>query len=237
MTKNDKKDYNKIEAKDNMKVDNNQEETMEVRETPEKIKPILSEAPKKRKKGLMERLVVGFLGPDGLPGIGAYLNEEIILPSLKNILVDSVVSGINMAVFGERGASSGFGRPTQSTGNYGYKPERDYSTRTSRYTSRQPAPTRRDVSRVEPIRASRYGVDDYPIPSRQDANYVLTALTEHADKYDAVSVADYYDMITVPSVHTDHNYGWTFDNILKATVAPIRGGGGYSINFPPVEVI
>ena len=50
MTKNDKKDYNKIEARDNMKVDNNQEETMEVREVPEKIKPILSEAPKKRKK-------------------------------------------------------------------------------------------------------------------------------------------------------------------------------------------
>ena len=227
-----KRDYSKIEAKDNMKV--GEEESGEnLPSEREKIKPVLNVTPEKRKKGLMERLVVGFLGPDGLPGIGAYLNEEIIIPSIKNIIVEAVTSGINMAVFGDHG------RPSvgpQSQNRMVYRPETDYasrSSRTSRYTSAQPAPSKRGP---EMIRSVRYGVDEYPIESRMDANNVLTMLHEYADRYDYVSVADYYDLLGVNSAHTDHNFGWSFEEILKAVVTPLRGGG-YIINLPPVTEI
>ena len=94
-----KKDYNKIEAKDNMVLDNNGEEVSEVEvEKRERPKQVVDTPLKERKQGLMERLVKGVLGPEGLPGIGAYLNEEIIVPSIKHIIVESITSGINMAV-------------------------------------------------------------------------------------------------------------------------------------------
>ena len=224
-----KRDYSKIEAKDNMKV--GEEESGENLQTErEKITPVLEKKPEKRKKGLMERLVVGFLGPDGLPGIGAYLNEEIILPSIKNIIVEAVTSGINMAVFGDHSRPSS--RPNVPNRTV-YRPETDYASRTSRYTSAQPAPSKRGP---EMIRSVKYGVDEYPIESRMDANNVLTMLHEYADNYDYVSVADYYDLLGVSSVYTDHNFGWSFEEILKAVVTPLRGGG-YIINLPPVSEI
>src|SRR5690625_2417555 len=227
-----KKDYSKIEAKDNMKV--GEEESGEKLPTErEKITPVLEKKPEKRKKGLMERLIVGFLGPDGLPGIGAYLNEEIILPSIKNIIVEAVTSGINMAVFGDHSRPSS--RPTVQNRTV-YRPETDYAsrnTRTSRYTSARPEPSKRGP---EMIRSVKYGVDEYPIENRMDANNVLTMLHEYADRYDYVSVADYYDLLGVKSVYTDHNFGWSFEEILKAVVTPLRGGG-YIINLPPVTEI
>ena len=228
---NQKKDYSKIEAVDNMKVEDSDDITEVTKK--EKPKQVLAEPPKKRKKGLMERLVVGFLGPDGLPGIGAYLNEEIIVPSIKNIIVEAVTSGINMAVFGDRSKVS----PRSQNSAYDpnrtvYRPQQtQYHTRTSRFTTAQPAPTKRPPEVIQEV---RYLVDEYPIESHHVANDVLVTLQEYADKYDYVSVADYYDILGVNSVHTDHNYGWSFDNIVKATVVPLRGGN-YIINFPPIE--
>ena len=187
-----KKDYSKIEAKDNMEVktDNNGEEiddSVEVREKPQQI---LDKAPKKRKKGLMERLVVGFLGPEGLPGIGKYLNEEIIVPSIKNIIVESVTSGINMAVFGDKGTtgrSRNYAQP-HDPNRRTYKPSTNYAkpTRTSRFTSAQPEPS----SRYRQIQGANYMVDDFPIDSRMKANEILVALREFADRYDYVSVGE-----------------------------------------------
>lgn len=227
-----KRDYSKIEAKDNMKV-NGEESSEELPAEREKITPVLEKKPEKRKKGLMERLVVGFLGPDGLPGIGAYLNEEIILPSIKNIIVEAVTSGINMAVFGDHSRTSN--KPHHQNRTV-YRPETDYAsrnTRTSKFTSARPGPSKRGH---DMIRSVKYGVDEYPIESRMDANNVLTMLHEYADQYDYVSVADYYDLLGVSSAHTDHNFGWSYESILKAVVTPLRGGG-YIINLPPVTEI
>lgn len=224
--KNKKKDYSKIEVKDNMKVKEESNENAPVER--DKIKPVLDKKPKKRKKGLMERLVVGFLGPDGLPGIGSYLNEEIIVPSIKNIIVEAVTSGINMAVFGDHAKPSVSNRNRTT-----YRPETNYASRTSKYTSTRPEPSRK---RPDMIRSIKYGVDEYPIESRMDANNVLTMLRGYADTYDYVSVAEYYELLGVEPTHTDHNFGWSFDTVAKAVVTPLRGGG-YIINLPPVTEI
>lgn len=234
-----KKDYSKIEAKDNMdvKTDNNGEEVDDSVEVREKPQQILDKAPKKRKKGLMERLVVGFLGPEGLPGIGRYLNEEIIVPSIKNIIVESVTSGINMAVFGDKGAtgrSRNYAQP-HDPNRRTYKPSTNYAkpTRTSRFTSAQPEPS----SRTRQVRGVRYMVDDFPIDSRMKANEILVTLREFADRYDYVSVGEYYDMIGVESQHTDHNYGWSYDDIAEHGTVTTMRGGGYLVNLPPVTEI
>lgn len=227
------KKYNEIEVKDNMKVETEVSVEVEAPKEKKQLAKVISAEPKKVKKSLIGRLVTGIVGPEGLPGIGSYVNEEIIKPAIKNIIVDAVTSGINMVMYGEKG---GVQRP-RGGGGYGsnyannrntHRPVTNYA---SNYRSNSPDP----VAERQIARPARGGVDDFIIPDRFDASHVLTSLTEYADAYDSVSVADYYDLIGVPSKYTDNNHGWTIDSITRATIVPVRGG--YVIKFPPVELI
>lgn len=223
--KNTGTNYNSINAKDNMVVSDGIETVKEERKSLDKVIDI---QPKKVKKNLGSRLIHGILGPEGLPGIGSYVSEEIIVPAIKNIIVDAVTSGINMVMYGES--------KSQGPRQYGRTPYNSYGSSprptvnyTSRYTNQQPEP-----SAVRP-RNLRQGVEEYIIESREDAAHVLTTLTEQADMYGSVSIADYYDLIGIPSEYTDNNYGWVMETIVHTNVRPVRGG--YVIKFPPVEVI
>src|SRR5699024_2459424 len=226
LSKDNKTNYNKVEVKNNMKVDNN---NLEVEER-KSLDKVVSAEPVKVKKGLMSRLVTGVLGPEGLPGIGQYVSEEIIIPAIKNIIVDAVTSGINMVMYGENRPHNPRAVNRQPANRYyssGPRPTYNY---TSRYTSQQPDPKERHAPR-----ANRYGIEEYVIENREDAAHVLTTLTEQADMYGSVSVADYYDLIGVTSEYTDNNYGWILETIVRATIRPVRGG--YIIALPAVDVI
>jgi hypothetical protein len=226
------KKYNEIEVKDNMKVDKDTDtEENTVPKERKELRKVVTVQPTKVKKGLISRLVTGVVGPDGLPGIGTYVNEEIIKPAFKNIIVDAVTSGINMIMYGERGGPPR-GRYGSHPGTHrnSHRPTTNYSAN-YRSSSVEPATP---AERLTP-RSARSNIDDYVIADRYDAAHVLTTLTENADMYDSVSVADYYDLIGVPSQYTDNNHGWTLDSITRASIVPVRGG--YIIKFPPVEVI
>lgn len=223
------KEYNKIEVKDNMKVDNSDGEKVEKTVEKEHMEKVVNLQPTKVKKSLVGRLFSGIVGPDGLPGIGSYVNEEIVKPAIKNIIVDAVTSGINMVMYGDKGPATGgrsrYGSPSRSN----YTPRTNYG---SNYRGS------RDIA--EPlnertVRHSKHGVDEYVIGDRHDASQVLISLTEYADRYDAVSIADYYDLIGVASKYTDNNFGWSASSIAMASIIPVRGG--FIIKFPPVEVI
>lgn len=223
-------DYNEIEVKkDNTK----KEESTEV--VKPKMDAIVTKKPKAIKKGLMERLVVGVLGPDGIPAIGNYLGKEIVLPAVKNIIVDSITSGINMVMFGGESrqggntptnyggpASNHWSRPNTTNYSQNYKPK-------TNYTPNHPTTYAKPVER----RSNR--VDDYVIPDRNEAIGVLDTLNEQVVLYGSVSVADYYDMIGIEPSYTDNTYGWTTDDLAHASVVPTRGG--YILKLPPVVVI
>ena len=221
------KKYNEIEVQDNMQVKNEENVEAAPKERKE-LSKVISAEPKKVEKTLLGRLITGVAGPDGLPGIGAYVNEEIIKPAIKNIIVDAVTSGINMVMYGERGGTPRGGRPMHHGGQtpHNYRPSTSYNTN---YRQAEP-----QAERLAP-RTSRSLVEEYVIADRVDAAHVLASLTEHADMYDSVSVADYYDLIGVPTNYTDNNHGWTIDTVTRATIIPVRGG--YVIKFPPTEVI
>lgn len=228
MSNNKKTKYDKVDVKDNMEV-NKGGDVLE-KEERKSLDKVVAGKPKKVKKGLASRLVTGVLGPEGLPGIGQYVSEEIIVPAIKNIIVDAVTSGINMVMYGDssKGGQPRGGPRNVPYNNYGgaHRPTVNY---TSRYTSEQPRPSDRLVTR------SRHGIEEYVIEQREDAAHVLTTLTENADMYGTVSIADYYDLIGVPSEYTDNNYGWTLETISHTNMRPVRGG--FVIKFPPAEVI
>jgi hypothetical protein len=234
------KDYNKIQVKNNMEVGKPVEtkgDSQGEGERP-KLESVVVSAPKKVKRSLLSRLVTSLVGPDGASGIGGYVSEEIIKPAIKNIVVDAVTSGINMIIYGDRGVPNRGGR-YYGSGGADYRPRTNYSTsyssRPNNDRSYGREPTQQEPRSNVISRNARYGVEEYVIEDRYDAAHVLTTLTECADRYGLVSVADYYDLIKVTSNFTDNSYGWRHDAISTARIVPVRGG--YIIKFPPVEVL
>lgn len=223
-----KKKYNEIPVvKDVVKEVAEEATTVEK----EKLEKIVSVRPTKVKKSLIGRLFNGIMGPDGAVGIGEYVTEEIIKPAIKNIVVDTVTSGVNRLMYGERGGPNHYGRSYPHSG-HGSTQRTNYS---AQYTSRPTQEHSRRPAERHERSANRYSVDEYPIADRFEASHVLTVLTERADAYGSVSVADYYELIDIPSVYTDNNYGWTYESIVRATLVSVRGG--FIIRFPPLEVI
>lgn len=223
------KEYNKIETKVKPVVQADAE-TGEIIEK-KKLKAVVKTKPKPYKKGLMERLVVGLLGPDGVRAIGHKLNHEIVIPAVKNIVVDSITSGIQMAIYGRSEQP-----PTQTPGSY--RPYNRYPTGgygTTSRTNYQQAYTPAQQSTHQPPRTQARGnsVPEFVLISRAEAQNVLDGLNDMIAEFGMASVADYYDLIGMDANYTDHQWGWT--NLGQARIAAVRGG--YMLQMPPMEVI
>lgn len=78
-------------------------------------------------------------------------------------------------------------------------------------------------------------VEFYILDTLNDAEETLKTLKDIAEKYDCVTVADYYDLLGVQSVFTDNSFGWTKEVINKAKIT--KSHRGYTIKFPPTEAI
>lgn len=212
-------EYNKVKAE--IKEVKPGEET-EVEIIREKKEAVVKHTPKKHKKNLVERLVIGLIGPDGIPAIGRKLNEDIVVPAIKNIIVDSFTSGINMAIFGTSERREG--RPGsyhgQAYGGQHYRqapPKTNYSASYTKDAPAQQAPSR-----------NRNTVPDYVLGTRNEAIDVLDGLRDQIADYGYASVSDYYDLIGVTSAYTDESWGW--DNLDHTRITTARGG--YIIVFP-----
>jgi hypothetical protein len=234
----DKKDYNKIPTNNNMEVSKNADVDKIAGEVERpKLQSVVGAAPKRVKRSLLSRLVTGIVGPEGMSGIGGYVSEEIIKPAVKNIIFDALTSGISMMLFGDRGMPNrGVRYPHSSDQRQRVNYQNAYPQRQVsdvRHYGREPVqdPRPNVITRTQ----TQGVVDDFIIQDRHDAAHVLTSLTEFADKYGSVSVAEYYDLIRVDTKFTDNNYGWRHDSIVGARIVPTRGG--YVLKFPPVEVL
>ena len=222
------KEYNDIKQKQRKVVSSDEADT----NTKPKLDKIVTGATTHRKKSVLERLAKGLIGPDGAGGIGHYLGQEIVLPAIKDIVVNSISSGIQMMVYGSE-TRTGYRGNT-----YSRQPGRsNYSRPANNY---QQSYTRKNVttnpSFEEKPRTGTYGhfaSDDYLIDSRVEALQVLNALKDQVNEYGSVSVADFFDLIGVDTSFTDNNYGWY--DLRYGSV--IMSSGGYALRLPPIEDI
>lgn len=196
--------------------------------------------PKKVKKGLFERMVVGLIGPDGLPAVGRYVSSEVVGPAVKNMLVDTVINGIQMLVFKDQQPVSRSGNPRYGNAYSSSSVKKtDYREHYSRSQPRYREDPKRNTWASDPHQAQQLGVgviiQDWAIPDRQDAQNVLNAMTETAYQYGVVKVRDYYDLIGVQSVYTDNAYGWRWDDLQRVRVRTTREG--FVLDLPPVSAI
>ena len=143
-----------------------------------------------------------------------YVVNKVIVPSVKNMWADALISMIEF-IFGTRRPVSGSGSKTNYTvfSNPASKPVQSSLQEPERYSI---ASSRQDFKEV--IFEERWQAED-------TIDKMVTAIME----YGTVSVADYYDIVGVASNFTDNKYGWT--NLSNAHIE--RVGGGYLLKLPP----
>lgn len=190
---------------------------------------VVGNSAKRRKKPLTERIAVAMLGPDGITGVGRYLSHEIVLPAVKDIVVNAFSSGIQMLVYGKE---------SRTTTNY----RNSYGRGVTR--NRQPVNYQKSYRSSSNVTSDpdfgdhgtgrgTFNSDEYIIDTRMEALQVLDGLKQQLQEYGTVSVADFFDLIGVSTNYTDNNYGWT--NLATASIVMVHGG--VALRLPPIQDI
>ena len=161
-----------------------------------------------RRKSGIDKLGSIFLAGD-VEDVKEYIIEDVLIPTIKRAFYDIICNGMGM-MLGERNPNKGNQSSRVSYRSYYDRPDE----RKSRNNSNQ--------SRLN------YGYKDLIFDNRGDAEVVLEQMFELLDRYDAVSIADLFDLVGESSNYTDNKYGWT--NLEDARVQPVRGG--YIIQLP-----
>lgn len=145
---------------------------------------------------------------------------DILVPTIKNTILDIVWDSINIMFFGDTKSRNGRGnnRP-----NSGYVSYRSYSDN-----------NRRDDRNYNRVRTPVYEFDDIFLETRGEAEDVLDSMEDIIDEYGSVTVADLNDLIGITGNYTDNKYGWK--DLRNARIERVRGGD-YTIKFPKVVPI
>ena len=214
MSEQNKTQYNNVEQKKKEEV-----EVIVEQKQPEKLEQIV--AVKKRKKNLIERLVIGFIDTDGEgTSVGKRVMSEIIVPSAKDMLSSALKNGIDIWMYGS-------GRGPQSNGRTNYQGQ--FNGNRVQYNQQyqgQPKVINKPISQG-------HAIVEYSFATRQDAMSVINSMQNQILTYGYASVADYYDLIGQDSAYTHNQYGW----YNLSGVQPQNHRGGFIVPFPIPEVL
>lgn len=189
-----------------------------------KAEPITQALIRQPKKSAGRKISETFLADDA-HNVFNYVATEVLIPAAKSLVSDIVRTAIDRLLFGGSAASirKRHSTPMGAVINYG----------------RFHQPARHDPrDYVEPQRPTiarrvRQSFEDVVLGSRDEAEEVLTNLLEYIDNYGAVSLADFYDLVGVPSTFIDFKHGW--DTLNSASI--VRVADGYVLNLPrPIQL-
>ena len=173
-----------------------------------KIEPVVSGKAVVKKRTGITRLADVFL-PEDVDSVKTYIIFDILIPKIKFGIHDIVSEAWDSfcGISGRRGS-----RGTAS--KVSYVSYDNYSR------DKQPENPRRSGVNYEEI----------VFPTRGDAESVYDRMAELCDTFNAVSVADMYELADVPNDnYTLNKYGWT--SMEGAQVIRLSGGG-FAIKMP-----
>jgi hypothetical protein len=183
-------------------------------EKPEAEKIITGEVVK-RKTPLGTRIKRVFGG--NVRNAGYVVLAELIVPTIKGLIVDAVSKGTERVVMGETQRQMRRGQPGMG----------------SRITYNS-SPLRQDPRGAYPQRAitsGRLRLDEVVLTQREDAVIVVESMLNSVDQYGFVSVADLYHLLGWASAYTDEGWGWS--NLVTIAIKQVREG--YLIELPDPE--
>lgn len=200
---------------------NSDKQKSDKKDAPEKhVEKVVTGEVIQKKKPFSERFKGVFLGGE-LRQVSGYIVAEVLLPALRNLLVDATSKGVERMVYGES------------------QVRRTSSGSRAQYTSYNNTPLSRGRGRggylPDQPRGGSYGsrntVLDPILENHEQAELVLERMLDIIEQFDAVSVADLNTLLGMPTTYIDNKWGWT--DLRYATVRQIREG--YLIDLPPTE--
>lgn len=165
---------------------------------------------KQKKKSEIRKLADVFLYED-IVNVKQYILYDVVIPMIKSGILDTFY----MLFYGETGRS-------RESSRISSKPS--YVKYYDKVNGRR--------NEIRPNDRSMRTYDDLIFPSRAEANEVLNKMEDYIKHYDAVRVADLYEMIGYSGDYTDNKYGWT--DLRSATIVRERDGG-YLLKLPKAK--
>lgn len=178
-----------------------------------KVDKVVSGSVKTKKKSSLSKFADTFIEEDKNTVVG-YLLSEVLIPSFKKMVSDTIKTGIDKMLYGDAEASRSNSPASKISYSKYYNDKSSYS----RSSSTAPVANRRDT----------YEYNNIVLETRGDAEAVLMGMDDIIAKYEIVSVADLYDLVGIAGSYTDYKYGWT--DIRSARIERVRDG--YVIRMP-----
>jgi hypothetical protein len=207
-----------------MEYSGNTDKSKEPIKRPEKqIEKVVTGEVVQKPKGIGRKFRDVFFGGDLRTAV-RYIAGDVLLPSLRDLLVDMTSKGIQRVVYGESRY-----RPLRPTE---YRPRVSYNNPINP-AYRDPRSRGFLPDQPHPNRAVRRESNDIILASKEEAERVVEQLIDIIDKYDVVSWADLCELVGLPSSHTDNKWGWTY--LTNVDIRQTRDG--YLIDLPQLEEI
>lgn len=185
-----------------------------------KVERIIEGRVTRRKKPLGKKFGDVFMAGD-TTSVGQYVMLEVVLPAIKDMIVDAGREGLERLIFGENRVGS---RRTISKSPTGYT---NYSKISK--PVRDPRPP---ISRQA---RAKHDFEEIVLETRREADEVLEQMVNFLEKFDVVAVADLYGFIGETPNFADEKWGWTKQDFTSARVQRVRDG--YLLDLPKPEPI
>jgi hypothetical protein len=193
----------------------------------EKVEKVVVGEVVQRKRSIGSRFKSVFVGGE-FKGASQYIVSDVLLPAMRNMVVDATTKGIERVIYGESSASRR--RPSDP-----YRPRISYNTAPERQRQRDRGmgmlPDQPPLGGL--ARTRGHQINDIILVSKEEADLVLERLVDIIDKYEVVTVADLHDLVGLPSNYVDNKWGWF--NLAEADIRQTRQG--WLIDLPPVEAV
>lgn len=151
----------------------------------------------------------------------AYVFLSVLIPAAKDMMSDAVQAMTDQIIHGNDTPS--VRRNTRATVNPTF-------VSYNRFSKPATPPDPRTGTRQS---RSAYEIDLIILPTRAEADEVLTQLFDCVESYASVSVSDLYEMVGLEVNFNDHKWGWVDLRGSKVT----RTRDGYQLNLPRPEAI
>jgi len=176
-----------------------------------------------KKKPFIRKVKDTFVAAD-FGSVGRYLIGDVLIPAVKNMLVDAGKQGIDRVIWGDRAVQRQ---------RYGPGPRITYQTPISRPYTGSPNQRNAPPIQIGPRVSSRSSRDDIILSSREEAQNVLERLGDVIDTFEFATVADLKDLLGLEATHVDNKWGWVY--VGDAAVRQVREG--FLLDLPPENPI
>lgn len=190
-------------------------EIVEIVEEKKVVEKVISGGVSKKKPSLWSKFKEVFAGDDAKT-VGVYILTDVMVPSIKDFLYTAVTQGVERSLWGDSVMPAHRRGPTPRGGYVSYDK-----------VGKSPRTAQSGLRAVD----QKQSVDDLVFDNRVDAQLVLDQLLQIADMYETASVNDLNDSIGKSGDFTDNKWGWDLQELNRARIERVAGGG-YRLRLP-----